>query len=248
MKHKVLTRGREGRPEALFGATQWPVVLRAKDGSVAGLNTLCTAYRAPLLVWLRHQGLDAATAEDCVQGFFERLLRRDFLADVSPEHGRFRTFLLTSLRHHLSDLRKHRLREKRGTDRDAVSLDEIDYDGGRLHDAATSAAGPDLAYDRAWAEAVLANALERLGEECAWNGHQQLWALLEPVLFADADAPAYAQVGEALAMTEGAVKMAVRRIRLRLRTLIHEEVGKTVASEDEVPGEIAYLITLFSAG
>jgi RNA polymerase sigma factor (sigma-70 family) len=233
------------RPEALFGATHWSVVLRAKDGSVAGLNALCAAYRAPLLVWLRHRGLDSTTAEDCVQSFFERLLRRDFLARVSPEFGRFRTFLLTSLRHHLSDQCKHRLARKRGGGSDEVSLDETDDDGDRLHDAATAAAGPDLAYDRAWAETLLATALQRLTGECAGSGHERLWTLIEPVLFADATAPAYALIAEQLAMSEGAVKMAVHRIRVRLRGLIHDEVLKTVASEDDVPGEVAYLISLF---
>ena len=104
---------------------------------------------------------------------------------------------------------------------------------------------PDEAYDREWARALLAHSLRRLQQECAVRGYGALCAELEPVLFTDPDAPAYAQIGQKVAMTEAAVKMAALRIRQRLKGIIREEVMQTVADEAGLQEELGYLRNLF---
>jgi RNA polymerase sigma-70 factor (ECF subfamily) len=114
-----------------------------------------------------------------------------------------------------------------------------------LHRPASASPSPDKEYDRAWAAAILSSALQRLSQECARTGHAALCVALEPALFADADAPAYAQIAHSLGMTEAAVKMAALRQRQRLKALIRDEVLQTVASEDDLQEELRYLLSLF---
>jgi RNA polymerase sigma factor (sigma-70 family) len=231
--------------QGLFAPTQWTIVLRAKGDSLDALNSLCAIYRAPLVTWLRCRGETLEDAEDRVQGFFEQLLRRDALNRVAPEKGRFRTFLLTAFQNYLHDQFKRANAAKRGGGRPVASLDESTEGGSPLHNPAAANPSPDQAYDRAWAQAMLARALERLEDECGKSGHQSLCRALEPVLFQEQDAPVYAQVAEALKMSEAAVKMAALRIRRRLRALIREEVLATVASQHDLDAELKYLQKLF---
>jgi DNA-directed RNA polymerase specialized sigma24 family protein len=234
-----------GKPGQLFAATQWTVVMRAKDDSAAALNALCAAYRSPLLVWSRCRGQSAEDAEDQVQGFFERLLKGDFLRNVGREKGRFRTFLLTSFQNYLHDLRKRAMAGKRGGGEIPLSLDETNEKGEKLHQLAADQVTPDEAYDREWARTLLAYSLQRLEQECAVKGHQALCEALEPVLFSDPDAPAYAQIGHKVGLSEAAVKMAALRFRQRLKGIIREEVMQTVSDAAGLQEELGYLRSLF---
>ncbi len=220
--------------------------MRAKDDSTVALNALCLAYRAPLLIWLRCHGEKPEDAEDCVQGFFEHLLSHDFLRGVAREKGRFRTFLLGALQNYLRDEQRRASAAKRGGGRVLQSLEATNGQGEPLHSPASPSPTPDTEYDRAWAGAVLTRAMRRLEAESARSGHAALCAALEPVLFADLQAPAYAQIGQQLGMTEAAVKMAALRIRQRLKQLIRAEVLQTVGSEGHLEEELRYLLSLFS--
>jgi RNA polymerase sigma factor (sigma-70 family) len=232
-------------PAGLLPATHWSVVLQARDQSETALSTLCQDYRTPLLVWLRNRNYSAHDAEDLVQGFFAHLLKRDFLANVSREKGRFRTFLLTSLTHYLRDQHDRQIARKRGAGQPVGSLQETGPEGRSLQDPAGPDNAPDLEYDRAWARTGLANALRRLNEECARSGHSALCAALEPVMFVDETASSYRGIGEKLGMSEGAVKVAAHRLRARLKGLVRDQVLQTVASQEEWEQEVRYLITLF---
>ena len=242
------TRASEAPTDAsagLFANTRWTLVMRAKDDSATALNALCLSYRSPLVVWLRCRGEKPEDAEDRVQGFFEHLLRHDFLRGVAREKGRFRTFLLAAFQNYLSDQRKHAGAAKRGGGRIPQSLEATDGEGQPLHSPASTSPTPDKEYDRAWAAAILARALQQLSAKCARTGHAALCAALEPALFADADAPAYAQIAHKLGMTEAAVKMAALRIRQGLKALIRDEVRQTVASEDDLEEELRYFLSMF---
>ena len=230
----------------LFTTTHWSVVLGARDKSETALGKLFVCYRGPLLVWLRARFGAPPDAEDLVQGFFAHLLRRDFLANVSREKGRFRTFLLTSFKNYLHDQHDRGTAGKRGGGRRVESLQETDGQGQPMHDPAGPDSAPDLEYDRAWARTVLANAMRRLNEECARSGHAALCAALEPVMFVDETASSYRGIGESLGMSEGAVKIAAHRIRARLKGLVRGQILQTVASEQELEQEVRYLISLFS--
>ncbi len=227
-------------------ATHWSVVLQARDASATALGTLCEGYRTPLLVWLRSRNYPDHDAEDLVQGFFAHLLKRDFLANVSPDKGRFRTFLLSSLKNFLCDQHDKAAAGKRGGGQTLDSLEATDEQGRPLHDPPAPGATPDLEYDRAWARTVLANALRRLHQECAGTGHAALCAAIEPVLFADETASPYRDIGEQLRMSEGAVRVAAHRIRARLRGLVRDEVVQTVARQEDWEQEVRYLVSLFA--
>ena len=240
--HQEPTAARE---VGLFPATRWTLVLGARDKSPPALEALCASYRQPLLTWLRIQGYPPPDAEDLVQGLFAHFLGRDFLQKVGPEKGTFRTFLLRCLKHHISDERAKQTAAKRGGHAMVESLDLMSEEGKQVHDPAAAAWGPDMEYDRAWAQAVLANALRRLRAECARQGHAALCGELEPVLFADETAASYGQIGARLGLTEGAVKTAAYRVRARLKGLVREEVLQTVANESDWEEEVRYLIRLF---
>lgn len=235
---------REELAGQLFAATQWSCVLRAKDNSTAALNALCATYRSALLAWLRCRGL-SNDAEDLVHGFLTSLLARNFLAGISPEKGRFRTFLLTSFTNYLRDRYRQAAAEKRGGGRPLGSLDAPGSEGAGLLDRVPGGVTPDWEYDRAWAAALLTSALRRLEQECSRTGHDRLCAALEPVMFCDETAPAYAQIATRFGMSEAAVKMAAMRIRQRLRGIIREEVMQTVTNEGDLQEELGYLRSLF---
>lgn len=229
-----------------FAATRWSLVLRAKEQSESALGLLCETYRRPLLIWLKGQQLRDFEPEDVLQGYLQDLLRRNFLRNVSQEKGKFRTFLLKCLKNYLRDLHERKNAAKRGAGQPVDSLDRRDEGGDTVYEPASNVASPDLEYDRAWAHAVLANALRRLGEECARQGHAALFAEVEPVLFYDDTALPYREIGLKLGNTEAAIKTAVSRIRARLRGLVRDEIMQTVANERDWNEEVRYLIRLFS--
>lgn len=234
-------------PNGRFAATQWSLVLRARDKSEAALEGLFKRYREPLLVWLRAQGQSPADAEDALHGFLQNLLRREALAGVSEEKGKFRTFLLQCLKNHLRDEHARRIAGKRGGGQPVESLDQTDDEGHDIRTPASAGRAPDLEYDRAWAQAVLASSIERLQAECAGQGHGALWQAVEPVIFFDDTASPYRDIAAKAGMSEAAVKMATSRIRARLRGIVQEQIMQTVADEQDWREEIRYLIQLFAA-
>jgi RNA polymerase sigma-70 factor (ECF subfamily) len=230
----------------LFAATQWSVVLRAKDKSEAALDSLFGQYRGPLLIWLLRQGYTGPDAEDVLHGFMHSLLHREALSGVASENGKFRTFLLKCLKNYLRDEHDRAIAAKRGGGRAVESLDQTDETGRIIHEPASDDPAPDVEYDRAWAESVLANSLRRLQDETGVQGHAALYAAIEPVMFCDDTASPYREIGVKLGMSEGAVKMAASRIRTRLKGLVREQIMQTVANEQDWQEEVRYLIQLFA--
>jgi RNA polymerase sigma-70 factor (ECF subfamily) len=245
MNHELAEAAAVSCGKGLFPKTLWTVVLRAKGESVTAMNTLLGVYRPALVTYLRASGKSPHDAEDLVQGFMAHLLARDFLAGVGPEKGKFRTFLLRSLNHYLCDHHDKQNALKRGGGQKPTSLDETDPEGQPLHVPADLNPAADLEYDRAWARTLLDTALRRLEAECAPTRHTALAKALEPVLFGDEDAGSYREIAARFGMSEAAVKMAVLRLRARLRGLIREEVLQTVGDEAELEGELRYLVNLF---
>ena len=235
---------RESAP-GVFTTTHWSVVGRAQDKSDTALNGLFECYRNPLLTWLLARHYSPHDAEDLVQGFFVSLLRHDFLREVGREKGKFRSFLLASLKNYLNDARDQKNALKRGGGRVPDSLQETDGRGQPLHNPAAPDGGPDREFDRAWAQTVLGNALRRLETECARSGHAALCAALEPVMFADPTAAPYREIGERLGLSESAVKSAAHRLRARIGAGIRDEIRHTVDNERDLKQELRYLASLF---
>ena len=224
-------------PAGRFTATRWSVVLTAGRGQSCALEELCRLYWYPLYAYVRRRGYEAHEAEDLTQEFFARLLAKNYLADVNREKGKFRSFLLASLKHFLANEWDKARAKKRGGGQTLVSLDaETRY---RAEPADELSA--DKLLDRQWALALLEQVLARL--EVETDATQ--FAALKPFLTADKEAIPYADVAGQLGTSEGAVKVAVHRLRQRYRALLREEISHTVASAAEVEDEIRHLFAAF---
>ena len=222
-----------------FETTHWSLVLAAGgDASTearAALSTLCEAYWYPLYAYVRRQGYESADAEDLTQAFFARLLEKEHIHDARRERGRFRSFLLAALKHFLLNELQHRRALKRGGGHVLRSLDVVAAEG-RYASELTDACTPEALFERGWACAVLDRVLARLRAEWTEAGRADVFDRLKPCLTGDSRERGYRDLGRELGMTEGAVKVAVHRLRRRYRDLLHEEIAETVLTEAAVRG------------
>jgi RNA polymerase sigma factor (sigma-70 family) len=226
-----------------FDLTRWSIVLQAKADSSLALNTLFETYRRPILRWLKSQGISDADAQDTVQSFFVTLLQRRFLDNVQREKGKFRTFLLTSLKNFLRDAHERRLAKKRGSGSTPLSLDEPNPDGTPFSVPDAGATAPDAEYDRNWAKAILDEGIRQLVDQ---STNPTLVVALQPALFKDPDALSLAEIGAKTGLTEANVKVAAHRLRKALGRIIRELVAQTVTTETELNDELRYLQSLFA--
>jgi DNA-directed RNA polymerase specialized sigma24 family protein len=233
----------------LFATTHWSVVLGAGqlDAERAGeaLETLCRTYWYPLYAYVRREGYEAPDAQDLVQGFFARLLSKNYLGQVGPQKGRFRSFLLAALRHFLSDQRDRDRAAKRGGGAEIVSLDAQEAEE-RYRLELVDRMDAERIFERRWAMTLLEKALYRLREESIVGGKVQLFELLRDFVAGESDISC-SEAAVKLGQTESAVKSAVHRLRQRYRELVREEIAQTVADPAEIEAEIRYLITVMSA-
>jgi RNA polymerase sigma factor (sigma-70 family) len=227
-----------------FMTTHWSVVLAAADASSPdcdrALATLCKTYWYPLYAFVRRQGHAAHEAEDLTQEFFARILEKQYLDGVGPEKGRFRTFLLVCLRRFLANEWDRQRALKRGGGRAPLSIDFADADARYRLEPAHELTAERL-FERRWALTLLEQVLAGLAAEMRRSGKGELFDALKVYLAASTSAPPHADVAGRLNMTEGAVKVAVHRLRGRYRQLLREEIAKTVGDEAEVEEEIGRL-------
>lgn len=236
--------GSAPRPPAQFATTHWSMVLRAgrndTAGAVEALARLCQVYWFPLYAQVRRRGYSAHDAQDLTQGFFARLLANDTLAHADPARGRFRSFVLTALKNFLNDEWEKSRAIKRGGGALPVSID-VDAAERQFHAEPAEAFSPDRAFDRQWAVILLETVLTRLEQEYRTAGKGAHFVVLKQALTGASDAQPYAQLAVALGATEGAVKVAVHRLRRRYRELLEAEIAQTVASPEEAVAELQYL-------
>jgi RNA polymerase sigma factor (sigma-70 family) len=235
-------------PRPVFVTTHWSVVLsaRQKDSphSAAALETLCRTYWYPLYAYVRRQGHSPHDAQDLTQGFFARLLQKDYLQAAAREKGKFRTFLLVALKRFLANEWDREHAQKRGGFAPVVSIDQEDAES-RLAAEPAHNLQPDVLFDRQWARTLLERTMTRLRDEYAATGRARLFELLQGCLAKDESALAYAEIAARLNLTVAAVKMAVRRLRARYREILHAEIADTVASPEEIEEEIRHLFSTF---
>jgi RNA polymerase sigma factor (sigma-70 family) len=230
-----------------FPTTHWSEVLHAGDGQsmlgAAALEDLCRAYWPPLYSFLRRQGHSPHDAEDLVQGFLARLLAREDLAGVGPEKGRFRTFLLTSLRNFVIKHALHCKALKRGGGHITISIDTEEAE--RLCGQDLLMCSPEAAFDRRFAQALVTRAFAALREEHRARGKEAWFTSLSPHL--DGTEPNdYERSAVELGTTPGAVAVAVHRMRGRLRELLRAEVRQLCNSAGEEEQELKYLLEVWS--
>ena len=232
---------------ASFPTTHWSLVIRAGNAGDSGamaqaLARLCEAYWYPIYAHIRARGFDSETARDLTQGFFARMLEKDGFADVSQGKGRFRTFLRACVNHFLSNERDHANAAKRGSGVAALSLD-FESAEERYRREPSGGVQPDLVFERRWAYDLLDRTLARLKRESGASPH---FAMLQPFLTGDVERGAYEEKAAAMGITEGAVKVAVHRLRKRYGRALRAEIGETVADPAAIEEEIRYLLGVLS--
>jgi RNA polymerase sigma-70 factor (ECF subfamily) len=213
----------------------------------SALEFLCTTYWYPLYVYIRRQGHNAEDAKDLTQEFFARLLEQKQLRLADPARGRFRTFLLTSLKHFLINDWKRANRKKRGGGREVLSIDEELAESRFTAEPATEQP-PDAFYDRRWAAILMEHALEALRGEFEQAGKRERFERLKVFVWGEKSALTHAAMADQLGMTEGAVKVAVHRLRQRYGELLRAEVARTVTTPVEVEEELRYLVLVIRNG
>jgi RNA polymerase sigma-70 factor (ECF subfamily) len=237
-------------PGDIFATTHWTVVLaagrRSTPQSDRALEELCRTYWFPLYAYVRRRGHTKEDAEDLTQAFFARFLGKNYLAGLSAERGRFRAFLLASLKHFLINEWDKSRRQKRGGGETPLSLDWQTADT-QFQVAATAEPSPDKAFDREWALALLARVIERLSAECAADGRAKQFAELKIFLTAGKGERAYADAARALGLDEVAVRVAVHRLRKHYRQLLRDEIAQTLSDPAMVDEEMRALFGAFSA-
>jgi len=230
-----------------FNTTHWTVVLAAGQSSSpqadAALAKLCETYWYPLYVYVRRQGNSPEDAEDLTQQFFSRLLEKSYLAKADRERGKFRTFLLGSMKNFLVNEWKRAARLKRGGAHSFVSFDLDDAEG-RYANEPIAETNPENTYDKQWAIALIEQVFITLRREYAALEKGALVEELRPFVWGEESSASYAEIGHKLNMSEGTVKVAVHRLRQRFRELLRAEVAQTVSRPEEINGELRHLIAV----
>ncbi len=224
-----------------FATTHWSVVLTAGQPESTGyrqaLEVLCRTYWFPLYAYLRRHGNDAHQAEDYTQAFLAFLLDKHGLRLADPKRGRFRSFLLASLKNFLSNERARAAALKRGGGRKILSLD-VENAERKYALKPREELSPDKLFARSWALTVLDRTMDRLGTESANAKKPELFEKLQVYLTADKSSVPYREMAGELDMSEGAVRVAAHRMRRRYRELLRDEIAQTVTTEDQIDQEI----------
>jgi len=234
-----------------FATTRWSLVLdaRAEPSSAAreALGELCATYWRPLYAFIRRQGHSPDDASDLTQAYFARLLEHRSLATVHPSKGRFRSFLLVSVRNFLADQRARDRAAKRGGGQRPISLDAEEEERS-YRDLAVERLTPEDLFERRWAQAVVERALARLRDELVATDQAASADRLLGFLTEHDKSQRYREVGAELGMSEGAVKVAVHRLRRRFGRALRDEVAETVADPDQIDSELHHLLTVLQEG
>ncbi len=235
---------------APFAPTRWTLVLRARGQTTearSALSELCEAYYQPVFRFLRREGRDDDAVRELAQEFFAGILQRGELGDADPARGRFRSYLLGAVKHFLADQRKHRLRGKRGGGAVPEPLDApAAEDSPALQVADAGAQVPDTWFDRQWALTVMDRALRAVENEFKSAERMEQFDRLKPWLAGEAGNLSQAEAARQLGLTEGAVKVAIHRLRKRFRECIRAEIAHTVVEGTDVEGELRYFIEVLA--
>jgi DNA-directed RNA polymerase specialized sigma24 family protein len=233
-----------------FETTRWSIVVAAggNDSATAraALSALCEVYWYPLYAYVRHRGAAAEDARDLTQAFLTSLIERQDLKRVSQGRGRFRSFLLASLQHFLANDAARQRTAKRGGGVQMLSLDAAEPEA-RYRLEPVGAATPESLYERRWALMVIDRVLARLRGEWRAEDRVREFDALKTCLLGEAPDGGYAALAATLGTSEGAVKVAVHRLRRRFQAELKRDIGETVADSADVDDEIRYLIRALNA-
>lgn len=221
-------------------------MVRADSSSQRALEELCQAYWYPVYAYVRRRVENVHEAQDLTQAFFERLLEKQAIVAADPSRGRFRAFLLTACKRFLINEWHKGRAQKRGGGKSAVVFG-FEKGESRYALEATDTLTPERLFEQQWAITLLAHVLERLRQEYADKGKGRLFDELKQFLSGPSRRASHAAAAESLGMSEGAVKVAAHRLRVRYRELLRQEIAQTVSGPEEIDEEIRSLFSLLGA-
>ena len=235
------------RPQQ-FENTRWSLIVQARgEGPLAraALEALCRGYWFPLYAYVRRSGYPQHDAEDLTQSFFTHVLESDFIGRAVPEKGRFRSFLLVSLRNFVAKQHVRDSAQRRGGGQRPVDFDENSAEE-RLHLRGPAALTPSELFDRDWAVTLLEQALDRLEAEQRAMGKAALFARLRPFLRAAPERGDYAALAAELGLAKGTLTVAVHRLQQRYRALVRSEILHTLSNPADLEDELRHLFSLLA--
>ncbi len=209
------------------------------------LETLCRTYWYPLYAYIRRRGYAPEDAQDLTQGFFARLLQKNYPAEADRAKGKFRSFLLLTLNHFLSDERARAKTQKRGRGQIFISLDQPAPED-RYRVEVVDELSPEKLFERRWAQTILSQALLRLRAEFMAAGKAEDYEILKTFGPGEQKTMSYAEAARRLGISEGAVRMMIHRLRQRHREMVREVIAHTVSTTAEIDEELRYLIAVIS--
>lgn len=230
-----------------FATTQWSLVNQARHDEISitrarsALGELCRIYWYPLYAFVRSRGYSADDAQDLTQTFFARLLETDGLASADRKRGRFRSYLLGAMKHFLANEWHRAKAQKRGGRIRFLEWNPSDIES-RYAEASMFSDHPEQLFDREWALESIRHALRKLREEMSSAGKRDQFDVLEGAL--TGDGPPRREISSRLNMSEGAVKVAIHRLRRRYRELLRATIAETVGNEADLEDEMRYLIAV----
>jgi RNA polymerase sigma factor (sigma-70 family) len=233
-----------------FAVTQWNLIRCAQGANspeaLAALNDLCTAYWQPLHGYVRRSGFNKEEAEDITQAFFERVLDKNYLAAVDPSKGKFRSFLIATLKNFLRNYRRDSRAQKRGGGASFISFEEGFDESLCANNPAFHVADPEHFFELQWAVAVFSQALVRLRIAFLKTQPATLFEDVKLAITLDDAKTSYAEIAEKHGTTEAAVKQLVHNWRKRLGEFLRVELANTVSTPEEIEEEIRALFVAFS--
>jgi RNA polymerase sigma-70 factor (ECF subfamily) len=217
--------------------------------SRSALATLCQSYWPPVYAFIRRNGSDRDQAQDLTQAFFAVLLEKNYLGDAKPERGRFRSFLLTAVKHFLSNQRDRAKAQKRGGGQTELSLDfsvDAHQAEGWYSPVAVDEVTPERLFELRWAHSLLEQVMAKLREEFAHAGKAEHFDHLSAFLHGDSKSIHYDELSAGMSIGAGALRTQVHRMRRKYRDLLRSEIAQTVSTPEEVDDEIRFLLTTLS--
>lgn len=247
MPHQDRTAMRRSGNGDAFETTQWNIVVSAGDATTVGsrgaLYALCEKYYSPLYAFVRRKGYDVEDAQDLTQGFFARLIEKGSLKHAHRERGKFRAFLLASLKNYLANEWDRAHAAKRGGGKAILSLDFQGAEGAYQCEP-IDALTPEKIYERRWLMTLIHQTMDRLGIEYREAGKGPIFEKLNGLLTGEGPAVPYKDLAEELGMSQGALKVAVHRLRKRFGALLRAEISETLSVGEDVEAEIRHLFSI----
>jgi len=227
-----------------FATTQWSLIQAAADSANPefreALAELCRIYWSPIYTYIRYRGKDADSAQELTQGFFTRLLEKKYVQDAQEGRGRFRSFLLTSVKHYLANEWDRDQTQKRGGGMTLLQLDFESEESTLIVEPAEQET-PETIFERRWAVSALQQTMEKLGSEMEQAGKRKTFQRLKPLLVGEALATPYREIAADLDMSEGALRVTVHRLRKKFGKLLRQEVSRTLSDPKLLDEEMRFL-------